>query len=225
MITVVIPVGPNKVYRKYLQEALDSLKMQSIPPKEVLLIDDMAGVRSWKLDFGNLPVKVHENIWLCGCAHSFNFGVALAKCELVLMLGSDDRLYPWAIEDCVKAYRKHQDPLGYYYCDVEYSDGETQGCACNCAMVTKTLWRHCGGFPIQSSVGANDSILISILLGQKGLAGHLIHVDSDKPPFWYRRHQDSVTGQSGDLQNAIFNVRDVLTRNWRKPAWTELRNS
>lgn len=220
MLTVTIPVGPDRVYREYLQECLDSLKHQSVPAKEVLLVDDMAHLEDWGLDYGSLPVRIHKNSWLCGCAHSFNFGVALARCELVLMLGSDDRLHPWAIEDCVRAWREHEDPLGYYYCDVEYSDGETQGCACNCAMVTKSLWRHCGGFPVQSSVGANDSILISILLGQEGRAGHLIHVESAKPPFWYRRHNGSVTGKSGDMQGPIFTVRDVLTRTWEKPTWT-----
>ncbi len=218
MITVVIPVGPDRVYRDYLQECIDSLKVQTIKADEVILIDDMADLRLWGLNFGDLPVKIYRNPWLSGCAHSFNFGIALAKNDLVLMLGSDDKLHPWAIEDCLRAWAKYRDPLGYYFCDVEYNDGETQACACNCAMVTKQLWRHCGGFPIQSTVGANDSILISILLGNRD-AGHLIHVESKKPPFWYRRHQGTVTAKSGDMQGPIFAVRDILTRTWKQPQW------
>ena len=42
MITVVIPVGPQSVYKKYLPEALESLKYQTEPPDEILIIDDMA---------------------------------------------------------------------------------------------------------------------------------------------------------------------------------------
>lgn len=219
MITVAIPVGPDKVYKKYLQECLDSLKEQTIPPSEVLLIDDMAGLYGWKLDFGKLPVRVHQNLWLCGCAHSFNFGVALAKNNLVIMLGSDDKLHPWAVRDCIKAWEQHEDPLGYYWCDVEYSDGETQAAACNCAMVHKELWKHIGGFPIQSSVGACDSILLSIMIGNNGKAGNLYHVESEKPPFWYRRHNESVTGQSLHMQGPIFTIRHQLTTHWRKPQW------
>ncbi len=218
-----VPVGPNKVYKKYLQECLDSLKHQSIRPGEVILIDDMAGLEDWKLDFGDLNVKIHKNPWLCGCAHSFNFGVALAKHDLVIMLGSDDRLHPWAVEDCLKAWNEYQDPLGYYWCDVEYSDGETQAAACNCAMVHKKLWEHNGGFPIQSSVGACDSILLSIMIGNANRAGKLYHVKSDKPPFWYRRHMETVTAHSGDMQGPIFSVRDILTRTWERPAWTKNR--
>lgn len=224
MLTVAIPVGPNQVYKKYLQECLDSLKFQSIKPGEVLLIDDMADIESWGLDFSGLEYRIYKNPWLCGVAHSFNFGVVLARFDLVIMLGSDDKLYSWAVEDCLKAWNQYKDPLGYYFCDVEYSDGETQACACNCAMVHKELWKHTGGFPVQSSVGACDSIFLSIILGNNGRAGNIIHVKSDKPPFWYRRHNETVTTKSGDMQGPMFTVRNNLTRTWEKPDWTRRRD-
>lgn len=216
---MVIPVGPDKAYRKYLQECLDSLKIQSIAPGEVLLVDDMANLCSWGLNYGDLKYRVIKNPWRLGGAAAFNIGIAYAKNELIIMLGSDDKLQPWAVEDCIKTWNHYKDPLGFYYCDVEYSDGETQSCACNCAMVTKSLWKHTGGFPPESAVGAWDSILLSIMIGNKGHAGNIYRVVSDKPPFWYRRHDETVTARSGDLQGAIFNVRDTLTRNWRKPEW------
>ncbi len=218
MITLVIPVGPYPVYKRWMQECLDSIKAQTLAPSEVLFVDDMAGMETWGLDFGQLPVRIHKNPWLYGCPHSLNTGVALAKNELCLFAGSDDKLFPNAIEDCWRAWQKYKDPLGYYYCDVEYDDGEQQGCACGAAMVTRTLWRQNGGFPIESTVGAPDSTLISIMLVHND-AGHLIHVESRRPPYFHRRHMESLTAKSGPMQGPIFTVRTYLTGAWRKPEW------
>lgn len=218
MITIVVPVGPDKNYRTWLQECLDSFKSQTVAPSEVLFIDDMADVESWGLDYGELPVTIHRNPWLSGCAHSLNFGVALAKNELVMLIGADDKLFPNAVEDCLKAWEKYQKPFGYYWCDVEYNDGEQQACACGAVMVTKKLWQRCGGFPIESSIGACDSILISIMLVHPE-AGDLIHVESSRPPYWCRRHNGSITAKSGPMQGPIFTIRTYLTGAWQIPNW------
>lgn len=226
MITIVIPVGPYPVYKKYFQDCLDSLKAQTVPFSEVLLIDDMANLETWKLDYGNLPVRIHKNPWLCGCPHSNNFGVALAKNELIMFLGSDDMARPWLCEDLTKAWEEHKDPLGYYHCDVEYNFpvGETQGCACGAAMVTKTLWKRCGGFPVESSVGASDSILISIFLVHDD-AGHMYRVQSDRPPVYYRRHNESLTYKAAPWQGVIFQTRNLATELWTRPQWTKKKRN
>lgn len=219
MITIAIPVGPHPVYKRYMQECLDSLKAQTVPFTEVLLIDDMANLKAWGLDFGNLPVRIHENPWLCGCAHSLNFGVSLAKNDLVMFLSSDDVARPWLCEDLTRAWNKHQHILGYYHCDVEYDNGETQGCACGAAMVHKALWRRCGGFPIESSVGACDSMLISLFLVHPHESGSMYRVESHHPPVWYRRHMESLTAKSGPMQNPIFHIRSYLPTVWTRPEW------
>jgi len=214
-------VGPDKVYKKYLQECLDSLKKQTIAVDEVLLIDDMAGLLTWNLDLSGLNrVRIHENPWLCGVPHSFNFGVALASNELVILLGSDDKLHPWAIEDALKTWDKYQNKLSYYYFDIEYSDnGEVQSAANNCAMVTKSLWKRTGGFPVQSSVGACDHIYLSMLIASNGQAGNLIRIESEKPPYWYRRHELSATNTS-NLGAAILAVKTFYTKKeWKSPEW------
>jgi len=223
MITIVVPVGPDLVHKRYFQELLESIKEQTVLPSEVLLVDDMANLEKTKLNYGDLPITIHKNPWLSGCAHSNNFGVALAKNELVMFIGSDDKFFPNAVEDCLRAWEKYRDPLGYYWCDVEYNDGEQQAAACGGAMVTKTLWQRCGGFPIEASVGACDSILISIMLVHSD-AGHLIHVESERPPYWTRRHQESITAKSGPMQGPIFTVRTYLTGAWKRPTWTEKTN-
>lgn len=221
MITIAIPVGPDRTYQEYLQECLDSIKEQTIAPDEILLIDDMAGLFSWGLDLEGLSrVRLHENPWLCGVPHSFNFGVSLAQNELVIMLGSDDKLYPWAIEDALKTWAANQVLLGYYYFDIEYSDnGETQSAANNCAMVTKSLWEHTGGFPIQSVVGACDHIFLSMMMAAKGKAGSIIRIESEKPPYWYRRHNKSATAGS-NIWPAIEAVKERLSsKDFKSPEW------
>lgn len=217
MITVVIPVGPDRIYKKYLQECLDSVKEQTIAPDEVILIDDMAGLWPGKWKTEGLNMRWYKNPWLCGVPHSFNFGVALAKNSLVIMLGSDDKLMPWAVEDALKCWGHHKDPLGYYFFDIEYSDtGEVQSAANNCAMVHKHLWRHTGGFPIESSLGPCDHIFLSMLLSNK--CGNIHRIESEKPAYWYRRHKASVS-HNVKIAGAVEFVEDYYNNHWSKPKW------
>ena len=223
MLTVVIPVGPDKVYLRYLEECVESVSKQERAAFEILIMDDQAHLKGTKL-FESIEsmhpnVHIRKTAWLSGVAHSFNFGVALAQNELVIMLGSDDRLQPWAVEDCIKSYRQHRDPLGYYWMDVEYSHGETQSLPCNAAMVTKTMWRALGGFPPESACGAMDTVIMSVMATHPE-AGHLIKVESDEPPYWYRAHDETYSRRIGSkLAGASKIVRDYYTENWSKPTW------
>ena len=42
MISVIVTVGPDPSYKKYLQECLESILSQGIFPMEVVLVDDAA---------------------------------------------------------------------------------------------------------------------------------------------------------------------------------------
>ena len=227
MITVVIPVGPDPVYQRYLPQAIVSVVGQNTQANEILLIDDQAAlIGEWDEFYRqtfSTPAYISGRIWrtpwLSGVAHSFNFGVALAKNDLVFMLGSDDRLEPWCLEDCIRAYEANQKRPAYYWVDVQYSDGEQQALACNAAMVHKDLWRSSGGFPVESAVGPCDTMLMSILLTHPE-AGKLIHVKSDKPPYWYRRHDRTYSRVRGSKFADISGVvRDRVTKLWRTPTW------
>ena len=217
MITVIIPVGPQPVYRKYLQECLDSIKKQTVRPTEVLLVDDMAHLRDWGLDTNGLTVKVHENAWNLGNPASKNVGVAVARNPLCLMIGSDDKLHPWCIADLTHSWEVFQEPLGYYWCDVEYDNGDCQAVPCGGAMVHKALWQETGGYPLKSVVGADDSIFID-LLAVRGLA-KLIHVKSKNPPIWCRRHDQSLTAKNGPWWQVIPKAREIIVAEWEKPTW------
>ena len=227
MITVTIPIGPDPVYRDYIEECVASVHEQERPPTEILIIDDQAHLTDEEIThlsaLGDVPIRVWRTPWLSGVAHAFNFGVALSTDNLVLMLGSDDRLEPWAVRDCLAAWEATSDPFGYYYMDVRYSDGRQQNLPCHAAMVPKTLWRHNGGLPVESAVGAPDTILISIIMAAQGAAGNLRHVKSPMPPYFYRLHDRTDTvARSRPFYGAIGAIRDTLTQGavtWTKPDW------
>jgi glycosyltransferase involved in cell wall biosynthesis len=213
-ITVLIPIGPNPANQRWIQQCVDSVYAQTHPVHDILLIDDMAGVKPTFVQFGTYTLW--KSPWYLGVAHAFNIGVALASTEWVFMLGSDDWLEPDCIQKCVDELAKMRDPLGYYFTGVRYSDtGETQDLACHAAMVSKALWRRTGGFPIQSASGAPDSALLSIMIGNYPHAGRFWKVADGVPLYNYRRHDETDTVSKGSWQGVILETRDLVTREWQ----------
>lgn len=217
MITVVIPVGPKESHQRWLDKALDSVFNQTLPPTEILLVNDMAVVDLPKNN--PIPIRMWFAPWRLGVAHAFNMGVSLAKTECVFLLGSDDTLEPTCLEECYnmwETYTPHENV--YYWVGVRYMDtGEEQQLPCNAAMVTKSLWRRCGGFPVEATT-APDAALISIMLVH-GEAGILRQVNANKPLYNYRRHSETDTVEHGEWWDTIIKGRDLLTKNWQPPQW------
>lgn len=203
-ITIAIPVGPNPANVRWLGECLASIAEQTVMPDEILLIDNGA-----HLSQAEYPAcRIWRSPWPSGVAMGFNFGVALAKNDLVLMLGSDDRLMPHAIQACQWAWDHYHDPLGYYYFIIEYESGRLQDIPCNAAFVHKELWKRTGGFPVESGIGACDSWLISLLYASKGRAGNLYQI-SPTPLYWYRDHGQTDTIDHGPYMGLIVTARNI----------------
>lgn len=225
-ITVTIPVGPKKHHQAYLDECLESVAMQTIKPNEVLLIDDMAD-----LNYDHVKSKIypHSNIhiyrspWRLGVAHAFNFGVALAKNPLVIMLGADDTLEPTCVAECLDYYNKTDERIQaktYYFLGVRYMDtGEEQYVPCNAAMVSKALWQHTGGFPPESAVGACDAVLGSIMIAHGAEAGYQRCVNEQKPLYNYRRHEQTDTYEKRAWYDVIIQSRHLATLEWKPTQW------
>ncbi len=193
-VTVVIPVGPYPANTLWLNDAILTASRQ-LHVDEVLLISDDAesltdymGLSEW--------VTIYKAPWHVGVATAFNFGVALAKNELVFFLGSDDWLEPDCIGECVKEYLKMPEKeraACYFYVPLRYQgggllDGEIQRVPANAALVTKSLWKRCGGFPLVPE--APDAALLEILrkfpglgglqrVGKRALYNHRIHPDQE----------------------------------------------
>ncbi len=214
-ITVVIPVGPSATHTQWLLEAIESVMNQGHKVDEILIIDDMAALP-------DLPeeVTVWQSPWRLGVAHAFNFGVALAKHDLIFFLGSDDTLEPDCIDYCLREYRQRKRPSDtYFFVGVRYSDGrDNQFLPCAAAMVTKGLWRLCGGFPIETSTGASDAALVSIFMRNHG-AGKYLGVHKKKPLYNYRVHPGTDTANAKPWQGVILPTRDLVTAQWKPPKW------
>lgn len=219
-ITVVMPVGPHQHDVDYIQEAVESLNIQTHKPKELLIVDDMA--YPYELSVTNYPVTIHYNDWRMGVAHSFNIGVARAHTECVLMMGADDWLEPDCLEECERSYKEQKDifrAMCYYWLGVRYSDGQgDQFLPCHAAMVTKALWRATGGLPVEAASGASDAAFISMLLGNKGVA-RLVGVNESRPLYNYRVHEHTDTSKKAAWQGVILETRNLVTREFSVPEW------
>ena len=217
-ITVVIPVGPKPHHREHLGEMLASIADQKTPPDEVIIVNDGGAPITW---WETVPkpelTKVWEyrQPWNVGMVACWNCGVGLARNNLVLLVGADDRLYGDCIDECYKAYEREKEPLGYYYLGVQYSDGREQNTACNAAMVTQALWKHTGGIPKQAAVGAPDHIFLSMLLcaSRDGRTTAKILRVCDDMLYWYRVGPQTET--TNNIWPAIEAVKDFVHVNWR----------
>lgn len=241
MITIAIPVGPHPSHQQWLGEAIASVQSQTVPCN-ILVIDDMAGLHcdepDW--DFGRSPsaprtgygptladlhdypdVKVWRSPWRLGVGHAFNFGVALARDEEVLMLGADDTLEPDAIE-CYLAFAAQDPPelraRTYYGLPVRYMhSGYVQFEPCNAAIVSKALWRATGGFPVESASGAPDAAFLSQIWNSGRFR---ICAVGDRPLYNYRSHANTDTASRGPWQGVILETRNLLTELFKPdPVW------
>lgn len=226
-LTVAIPVGPRPSHSRWLKDAIESVLDNDLLPDQIILIDDQAGLRRNDY-FKNFPsagvgLYIWSTPWLSGVAHAFNFGVALGRSPLVLMMGSDDLLRSTCISDIMATYEKVGDSLGYYHLDVEYmSNGVQQSVPCNAAAVTKSLWKLTGGFPPESAVGAPDTVFLSGMYGSKQLRRHIHRVESQSPPYLYRDHPETETIHTGgNFPGAVDVVRNYYTELWAAANWTE----
>lgn len=211
-ISVVIPIGPKPYHVRWLDEAVQSILDQARPEDRIVLFlngrPTVSGYSDPRILFHSMPCPLGNPI-------AFNAGVAVATTELCILMGSDDRLLPGCLDAAQEAWARHQDPLGYYYLGVEYSDGRTQNTPCQAAMVTQQLWRHTGGFAPESAVGSCDTMFLSSLIRakQRGLfKGDFYAVDS-VPRYWWRVHPESETSGGRDVRwgPIIGQVRDLLT--------------
>lgn len=207
-ITIIVPVGPKPSHKHWLNEAVQSVREQMSPTDEAILIDNGADVEA------EHPFEIWRFPHPMGLVAGFNAGVALAKNNLVLMLGSDDYLLPGCLDSLRDAYREHRDDEGWYYLGVQYSDGDIQNTACHASMVTKKLWEKTGGFPLMSVAGMADHVFISLLL-MHGLCN--FYKVSEKPLYFYRQHPDTetITMHSQGRTAIAAQIKGWLENNWR----------
>ena len=123
LVTVIIPTFNR---RQWISICLDSIKAQTYPHIETLVIDDGSsdGTVEWlksqpEYSFAN----VHEQPKNGGASIARNDGIRLARGELIAFIDSDDALLPNHVETAVNVFRDHQN-IGLFCCDSTLIDSE-----------------------------------------------------------------------------------------------------
>jgi len=104
-----------------IEETILSVLGQNYPNLEYLVLDDGSKDQSLKVinKYKNkLKVYSHQNM---GESKTVNKGFQLAKGEFIMVVNSDDPLYPGAIWESVEFIQKHQD-ITVIYPDWDYID-------------------------------------------------------------------------------------------------------
>jgi len=87
-----------------LNACIQSIKEQTIEPKEVILIDDCS--KDPRAHAGAISVMLPKNL---GVAKARDFGVQMSTGKLILFLDADDMLSPDFIQQCGRAIAKGAD--------------------------------------------------------------------------------------------------------------------
>jgi glycosyltransferase involved in cell wall biosynthesis len=83
VISVIVTVGPNPVYKNYLDECLESILMQDLGPIEIVLVDDAAHLSEARYD--STLFTYIKPAWHIGQAASINIGIASAQYDWVFV--------------------------------------------------------------------------------------------------------------------------------------------
>src|SRR5882757_6392481 len=93
-VSVVIPCFDQA---HYLGEAIESALGQTLPPAELIVVDDGSDDNSFEVA-GRYPEAVRRRQSHRGVAAARNAGIAASSGDLLVFLDADDRLLPRALE-------------------------------------------------------------------------------------------------------------------------------
>ena len=112
----------------YLQEALDSVRLQNYQPIQFIVVDDGSTdgsaelLREWQQS--HLSVEILLLPKSMGYCRAFNKGWRLAQGEFIIDLSADDVLLPHRVQAGVKALQWSSH--GVNFCDAAYIDSHSQ---------------------------------------------------------------------------------------------------
>lgn len=197
-ISVVIPVGPKRHQSEYLIECLESVNAQTEKPDEIVIVDSSGVLLPGEMDCPCVSNIIHRPVITTppsDIADAFNVGLSEARNELVFFLGSDDKLMPNCMELCYQKWQHLQQPLGWYFVGLEYSNGFSQNTPCLAAMVTKTLFRVAGPLARNGThtYPGCEIEYISRMILANGKFGATYRV-SDEVLYWHRIHTPGSVG-------------------------------
>lgn len=123
-ITAIIPLYNGS---KYIEEALNSVFRQTLPPVEVIVVNDGstdngAGVAIVERLARSHPITLLHKL-NGGQSSARNLGVKQSKTDLIALLDQDDVWYENHLEELAKPFRsRNSPPLGWVYSNLDEID-------------------------------------------------------------------------------------------------------
>lgn len=216
-LTIAIPVGPKENHRKWLGGCIQSIDEQlENKYDEIILVVEHQELP----DYVYVPQNAthpHSRIidipTRLGVAAMVNLSVVFSKHEHVLLMNSDDKLLPGALDSVRAAWERHKDPQGWYYLNTLYSDGREQKSPSGVAMVCRSHFLEIGGYPPESAVGFPDWMFLSLMQARGLITPYPV---SDQCLHWHRVHDEQETiFRQNNWKDAANLVHDTLQRTWK----------
>lgn len=123
-MTSVSVVIPTYNYGRFVGEAIASALDQSLPPAEIVVVDDGSTDETEAVvrGFGERVRYIkQENAGVCAAR---NRGVKESKGDVIAFLDADDRVEPTALEKQAAVFESNKE-IGLVYCGVREFDSET----------------------------------------------------------------------------------------------------
>src|SRR5688500_16079689 len=119
-VSVVIP---NYNYGRFLREAVDSVLNQTVPPHEVIVVDDGSTDDSWEIleSYGERVLTIRQQNQGVGAAR--NSGAKPATEEFLAFLDSDDYWAPKKLEKQLARFAG-DGQVGVVHCGFQYVDAD-----------------------------------------------------------------------------------------------------
>jgi glycosyltransferase involved in cell wall biosynthesis len=111
----------------YIVEALNSVLAQTLPPAEIIVVDDGStddGPAIVRRMAASHPITLLHKA-NGGQSSARNFGIAHCTCDLIALLDQDDIWYPNHLQELAKPFlRPRQPELGWVYSNLDEIDAE-----------------------------------------------------------------------------------------------------
>ncbi len=102
---------PNYNHAHYIVEALESLVAQTVPPTEIIVVDDASTDDSLDVieDFATRheTVRIIKNFSNKGCYNSVNLAFAEANGDYIYLMSADDKVLPGFFEKSITLLEKY----------------------------------------------------------------------------------------------------------------------
>lgn len=119
-VSVIIPVFNGE---RFIAEAIQSVMDQTLPPLEVIVVDDGSSDKTDKIIqtvSGPLPI-LYRRQSNQGAAAARNVGASLARGEWIAFLDADDVWYPEKLAVQAEHFKTHPD-ISFFYSDMDVID-------------------------------------------------------------------------------------------------------